>query len=318
MYKYLFGPIPSRRLGMSLGVDLVPKKVCSLDCVYCEVGKTTKLSLSRKEYINSDCIKDELKHYFENNPAPDFITITASGEPTLNLHLGEIIQFVKQSNPDVSVAVITNGTLLHDEEVRAALMYADLLLPSLDAATDEVFKKINRPAENLNVDDCTQGLIALCNEFKGKIWLEVFTLPGYNDHESELDELKKIIVQINPDSIQLNTLDRPGTVPNLRGASREELQRVVDYWQLNNVEIIAKPKQSEKAQSYRKDSKSAIIETISRRPCTIDDLIEMLGLNKNEINAHLTSLDSEGQIERVEEERGIFYQLRNKNGNKSN
>jgi len=318
MYKYLFGPIPSRRLGMSLGVDLVPKKVCSLDCVYCEVGKTTKLSLDRKEYINSDCIKDELKHYFENNPAPDFITITASGEPTLNLHLGEIIQFVKQTNPDVSVAVITNGTLLHDEKVRAALMYADLLLPSLDAATDEVFKKINRPAENLHVDECIRGLIALCDEFKGKIWLEVFILPGYNDHENELDELKKIIAQISPDSIQLNTLDRPGTVPNLRGASRDELQRVVDYWQLDHVEIIAKPKQSDKAQSYRKDSKSAIIETISRRPCTLNDLIEMLGIDKTEINVHLKSLDSEGKIERVEEERGIFYQLRNKNGNKSN
>ena len=314
MYNYLFGPVPSRRLGMSLGVDLVPKKVCSLDCVYCEVGKTTKLSVDREEYISSDCIKDELKHYFDNNPAPDYITVTASGEPTLNLHLGEIIQFIKQTNPQVSVAVITNGTLLHDVKVRAALMYADLLLPSLDAATDTAFKKINRPAKDLNIEDCIQGLISLSNEFKGTMWLEVFILPGYNDSEDELNELKKVILQVNPDSVQLNTLDRPGTVPNLRGATRDELQKVVDFWQIENVEIIAKPKQSDKAKSYRKDIKSAIIETVSRRPCTLEDLMEILGMTSNEIDAHLEALDAEGKIDRVEEERGVFYQMKNKNG----
>ncbi len=314
MYNYLFGPVPSRRLGMSLGVDLVPKKVCSLDCVYCEVGRTTKLSSEREEYINSDCIKDELKDYFDNNPAPDYITITASGEPTLNLHLGEIIDFIKDAKPDMSIAVITNGTLLHDEKVRKALMKADLLLPSLDAATDAAFKKINRPAKDLNIENCIQGLIALSNEFKGTMWLEVFILPGYNDSEAELNELKKVILQINPDSVQLNTLDRPGTVPNLRGATREELQKVVDFWQMDKVEIIAKVKQTDKTQSYRKDTKSAIIETVSRRPCTLEDLIEILGLKSEEINTHLDALDSEGKIDKVEEERGVFYQMKDKNG----
>jgi wyosine [tRNA(Phe)-imidazoG37] synthetase (radical SAM superfamily) len=314
MYNYLFGPVPSRRLGMSLGVDLVPKKVCSLDCVYCEVGRTTKLSSKREEYINSDCIKDELKDYFDNNPAPDYITITASGEPTLNLHLGEIIDFIKDAKPDMSIAVITNGTLLHDEKVRKALMKADLLLPSLDAATDAAFKKINRPAKDLNVDVCIQGLISLSKEFKGTMWLEVFILPGYNDHEAELIELKKVILQINPDSVQLNTLDRPGTVPNLRGATRAELQKVVDFWQMDKVEIIAKVKQADKTQSYRKDTESAIIETVSRRPCTLEDLIEILGLNSEEINTHLDALDTEGKIDRVEEERGVFYQMKDKNG----
>ena len=314
MYNYLFGPVPSRRLGMSLGVDLVPKKVCSLDCVYCEVGRTTKLSGKREVYISSDCIKDELKDYFENNPAPDYITITASGEPTLNLHLGEIIDFIKDAKPNMSIAVITNGTLLHDEKVRQALMKADLLLPSLDAATDNIFKKINRPAKDLNIEDCIQGLISLSKEFKGTMWLEVFILPGYNDNEAELNELKKAILQINPDSVQLNTLDRPGTVPNLRGATRDELQKIVDFWQMDKVEIIAKVKQTDKKQSYRKDTKSAIIETVSRRPCTLEDLIEILGLKSEEINIHLDTLNAEGKLERVEEERGVFYQMKNKNG----
>ena len=286
--------------------------MCSLDCVYCEVGRTTKLSSKREEYINSDCIKDELKDYFDNNPAPDYITITASGEPTLNLHLGEIIDFIKEAKPDMSIAVITNGTLLHDEKVRQALMKADLLLPSLDAATDTAFKKINRPAKYLNIEECIQGLISLSKEFKGTMWLEVFILPGYNDSEAELIELKKVILQISPDSVQLNTLDRPGTVPNLRGATRDELQKVVDFWQMDKVEIIAKVKQADKTQSYRKDTKSAIIETVSRRPCTLVDLIEILGLTSEEINTHLDALDAEGKIDKVEEERGVFYQMKDK------
>lgn len=313
MYNYLFGPVPSRRLGMSLGVDLVPKKVCSLDCVYCEVGKTTKLSTDLEAYIDSTCIKDELKHYFDHNPAPDYITITASGEPTLNSNLGEIIDFIREVKPDMSIALITNGTLLHDEKVRQALLKADLLLPSLDAVTPAVFKKINRPAKNLNVETCIQGLISLSKEFKGTMWLEVFILPGYNDSESELNELKKVIQQVNPDSVQLNTLDRPGTVPNLRGASREELQKIVDFWQMDKVEIIAKNKQVDQAQSYRKDTKSAILETIVRRPCTLEDLMEILGLTSEEVNTYLNDLDVAGAIEKVEEDRGVFYQMKNKN-----
>ncbi|MBI9057318.1 MAG: radical SAM protein [Labilibaculum sp.] len=309
MYKYLFGPVPSRRLGMSLGVDLVPKKVCSLDCVYCEVGKTTKLSLERKEYINADCIKDELTHYLKNNPSPDYITITASGEPTLNQHLGAIIDFIKQTKADIPVALITNGSLLYDPEVRREMMKADLLLPSLDAATDDVFKKINRPAEDLTVKMCIEGIISLRKEFEGKIWLEVFILPGYNDSKEELTALKEVILKVNPDSIHLNTLDRPGTVVNLRGASREELQRVVDFWQMDKVEIVAKLKQVETQQSYRKDTASAILETVARRPCTLEDLTKMLGLKSEEIEKQLKQLIEECKLESVAQDRGVFYQL---------
>ncbi len=309
MYKYLFGPVPSRRLGMSLGVDLVPKKVCSLDCVYCEVGKTTKLSLERKEYINADCIKDELTHYLKNNPSPDYITITASGEPTLNQHLGAIIDFIKQTKADIPVALITNGSLLYDPEVRKEMMKADLLLPSLDTATNDVFKKINRPAEDLTVEMCIEGIISLRKEFEGKIWLEVFILPGYNDSKEELTALKEVILKVNPDSIHLNTLDRPGTVANLRGASREELQRVVDFWQMDKVEIVAKLKQVETQQSYRKDTASAILETVARRPCTLEDLTKMLGLKSEEIEKQLKQLIEECKLESVAQDRGVFYQL---------
>ncbi|HNS17053.1 MAG TPA: radical SAM protein [Bacteroidales bacterium] len=309
MYKYLFGPVPSRRLGMSLGVDLVPRKVCSLDCVYCEVGKTTKLTVGRKEYIRLDKVKEELLHYFTNNPDPDYITFSGSGEPTLNTRIGELLQFIKQIKPGVPVAVLTNGTLFYDKDVRDALKGADVVLPSLDAGTEETFQLINRPAGELTIDTYIQGLIRFREEFKGKIWLEVFILPGYNDHLDELLELKKAIVRINPDVVQLNTLDRPGTVPDLRSATSEELRKIADLWELDHVEIVAASSERKKMQSYRKDIETSILETIKRRPCTSEDLCKMLGLHINELNKYLDVLTAENKIKANRQERGIFYQL---------
>ncbi len=312
MYKYLFGPVPSRRLGMSLGVDLVPKKVCSLDCVYCEVGKTTKLTLDRKEYIKFDKIKEELFHYFNNNPDPDYITFSGSGEPTLNIFIGDALLFIKQNKPNIPIAVLTNGTLFCEKNVREAILNADVVLPSLDAATEEVFKKINRPAKNLSFDKYINGLIDFRKDFKGKFWLEIFILPNYNDTENELTEIRNMILKIKPDSIQLNTLDRPGTVQNLRGATRDELQRIVDFLNIDNVEIIAASPERKNILSYRNDKETAIIETIERRPCTLDDLTKILGLHVNEINKYLDVLEAENKIETKKQERGVFYQKKDK------
>lgn len=229
MYKYIFGPVPSRRLGMSLGVDLVPKKVCSLNCVYCEVGKTTKLTLEKKEYIPANKIKSELTDYFKNNPDPDYITFSGYGEPTLNSCIGEILNFIKQNKAEIPVAVLTNGTMLFEESVRKALLKADIVLPSLDSATPEGFQKINLPAKDLNIEQYIQGIIDFRNEFAGKIWLEIFILPGYNDNISELTQLKNAILKIKPDLVQLNTLDRPGTINNLRAATKSELQKIAEF-----------------------------------------------------------------------------------------
>jgi len=312
MYKYLFGPVPSRRLGMSLGVDLVPKKVCSLDCVYCEVGKTTKLTLERLEYIKLEKVKAELQSYFNNNPDPDYITFSGSGEPTLNLYIGEILQFIKQNKPEIPVAVLTNGTLLYNKEVTEAVIYADVVLPSLDAATNETFMKINRPQKELTIDKYLNGLVNFSQRFRGKIWLEVFILPGYNDTEKELIELKKVILSINPDSVQLNTLDRPGTEKGLRGATREELERIIRFWEISNAEVIAAAPDRKNVQAYREDTETAIMETILRRPCTLEDLTKILGMHVNEVNKYLDVLEAEKKIEAVEEERGVFYQSKEK------
>ncbi|MFZ7128261.1 MAG: radical SAM protein [Desulfobacterales bacterium] len=312
MAQHLFGPVPSRRLGISLGVDLIPKKVCSLDCIYCEVGKTTGLTTERREYVAFDDVAGELLQYFANHDDPDYITFSGSGEPTLNSRIGDVIAFTRRHKPGIPVAVLTNGTLLHDPEVRKELVSADVVLPSLDAATEATFQKINRPCRSLDIEKVVQGLIDFRMEFRGKIWLEVFILPGYNDDKAGLEALRSAIGRIRPDRIQLNTLDRPGTVAGIRAATSEELAAVVDTLGMEQIEIIAEPKARRKIGSYKKDSERAILETLSRRPCTVDDLTAVFGMHGHEINKYLDVLESEGKIESVFLKRGIFYQLKGK------
>jgi wyosine [tRNA(Phe)-imidazoG37] synthetase (radical SAM superfamily) len=307
MYKYLFGPVPSRRLGISLGIDLVPHKICTLNCVYCECGPTTKLTNQRKEYVPVDEVMKELSHFLTSNPAPDYITFSGSGEPTLNSCIGKILDFVKEKYPEIPIALLTNGTLLIYKQVRAEILKADLVLPSLDAATNIVFRKINRPSKNLSIENYIEGIVSFRNEYSGKINLEVFILPGYNNSREELNELKKAIQRIQPDTVQLNTLDRPGTVPNLVPASRSELQKIEKYWNLSNVEIIASATERKKIQSYRSDTETSILETISRRPCTLEDLSKILGKHINVINKYLDVLEIERKITTKKQERGIFY-----------
>jgi len=312
MYKHLFGPVPSRRLGMSLGIDLIPKKVCSLNCVYCEVGKTTKLTLDRMEYVKYGRVIAELKQFMSNDPKIDYITFSGSGEPTLNSRIGDVINFIRKEYPDVKIAVLTNGTLLFDQKLRTELLQADVILPSLDAASQSAFEKINRPDSNLKIETYIQGLIDLRKEYKGNIWLEIFLLKGYNDSKDELDLLKNAILKINPDSIQLNTLDRPGTVAGLIPLSKNELQEIIDYWNLPHVEIIASAQERTSVESYSGDIETAILETIARRPCTLNDLHRFLGIHVNEINKYLGTLEANNKIETVNLERGVFYEIKHK------
>ncbi len=312
MYKHLFGPVPSRRLGMSLGIDLVPKKVCSLDCVYCEVGKTTKLTLDRMEYIKYDQVIAELQQFMSTQPKIDYITFSGSGEPTLNSRIGDVLNFVKQNYPGIKTAVLTNGTLFYDQKLRTELMAADVILPSLDAISPSAFEKINRPNSQLNIKTYIQGLIDLRKEYKGKIWLEILLLKDYNNSKEELDLFKQAILKIKPDSIQLNTLDRPGTVAGLLPLSKIELQKIVDDWELPNVEIVASASNRAAIDSFDGDIEAVILETIARRPCTLDDLHLLLGIHVNEINKYLGTLEENNIITSVRLERGVFYELKQK------
>ena len=236
MYKHLFGPVPSRRLGMSLGVDLVPHKVCSLNCIYCECGATTRLTTARDEYVPLKEVLAELGHFFGHHPDPDYITFSGAGEPTLNSRFGEVLSFIKREKPGIRTAVLTNGTLFSDRDVRRELLQADVVLPSLDAATGAAFRKINRPPKHLTVDTYIAGLVEFRKEYRGEIWLEVFILPGYNDDKENLAALREAILNVKPDRVQLNTLDRPGVIGGLRAATREELEKIASGWDLGKAD----------------------------------------------------------------------------------
>ena len=295
---------------MSLGVDLIPHKICSLNCVYCECGRTTNLTHDRKEYVPVKDVFSELKDFFNNNPDPEYITFSGAGEPTLHSHIGKVLEFIKELRPGIPLAVLTNGSLFSDPAVREELLQADLVMPSLDAATDADLRKINRPLRSFTIDKYIQGLIDFSNEFEGEIWMEVLILPGYNDDMDNINSLKEALLKIKPDRIQLNTLDRPGTVDGLRAATGRELEKIVRYWALENVEIIAPVQERQDMKSYRTDVESAILETISRRPCTLQDLERILGLHINEINKYLSVLEESMEIETTQQERVTFYQLK--------
>ncbi len=310
MYKHIFGPVLSRRLGMSLGVDLVPHKVCSMNCVYCECGATTQFTLERKEYISYDEVRAELTDFFEKNPNPDHITFSGSGEPTLNSRFADVLNFIKEIRPEVPIAVLTNGSLLWNDKVKQELLAADLILPSLDAVVANDFNKVNVPANGLNVNEYAQGVIDFCKMFDGTIWLEVLIIPEYNDSPENIRALKKVIAEINPTKVQLNTLDRPGTLTGIRAATKSELNYIIDEWQLPNVEIISSIPKRKDIKSYNQDTEGAILNTISRRPCTIKDLSEILNLSINSVNKYLRILEDEQKIYAVKQNRGFFYKLK--------
>ncbi len=167
--KYIFGPVPSRRLGMSLGVDIIPHKTCSLDCVYCECGKTTNLTVKRKEYIPAGEVINELSIYLKDNPKLDYITFSGAGEPLLNDSIDKIIDFIKD-NYDYKTAILTNSSLFYDNSIIDKILRADLIKASLDAATEKIFKKINRPHPMLNLIEIIKGLIFLKNVLKENLY----------------------------------------------------------------------------------------------------------------------------------------------------
>ena len=308
-YNHIFGPVPSRRLGLSLGVDLVCHKTCTLDCIYCECGPTTNLTLERKGYVPFDEVKAELSHYFENHPDPDYVTFSGSGEPTLSPDIGKVIGFIKEKKENIQVAVLTNATLLSDPAVRKDLGRADLVMPSLDAVTANSFKKINRPCPQLDIHNIIGGLKTFAGSFKGELWLEVFILPGINDAKEELETLKQIIREITPARVQLNTLDRPGAVAGLKPASKQDLDRVAQIIDAANVEIIARVKDLASGDHISDDKmEGKVLETIHRRPCTVDDLTAALNLEKGKLDILMKRLILEDKVESIQQERGMFYQ----------
>ncbi len=208
--SYFYGPVPSRRLGFSLGLELIPKKLCSFNCLYCQAGRTRDKSLKRFSYVKISQLKKELSQVLKRKPKIDYITISGSGEPTLHKGLDKIIAVLKKTTKNkYPICVITNSSLLYRKKVRTELAQADLIMPSLDAVGPALFKKINKPISGLSLNKIIQGLIALRREFKGKIYLEIMLLGGVNDTISEAKKFKQVIQKIKPDRVLLNLPVRP-------------------------------------------------------------------------------------------------------------
>lgn len=226
--KYLYGPVLSRRLGLSLGISLTAHKICSFDCVYCQLGATTNKTVQRSEYVKEEDIIKELQSWFENYPQEarnlDFVTIAGSGEPTLNIKLGALIDKIRLLT-QAKVAVITNSSLFADVNVRRELLGADLVVPSLDAVDDEIFQKIDKPEEHINLKEIIQGLIEFRKEYQGRIWLEVMILKNINDRVEYIRLLKNVADQINPDKIQLNSPVRFTAESNIFPTSKKRLEK---------------------------------------------------------------------------------------------
>lgn len=305
--KYLFGPVPSRRLGKSLGLDVVPYKTCSLDCIYCECGKTTKHTLERKPYIDTNALLSELENFLKDNPHLDYITFSGSGEPTLNSDIGTMIKKIKEMT-STPLAVLTNGTLLFDKKVRQDLLKADLVIPSLDAATDKMFRIIDRPPVSLKIEQIIDGLIQFRKEFTGQIWLEILFIDGYNTKEEEVLTLKEAIKKIKPDRVQLNTVDRPPVLDWAKAATAETLIQIKELLDFPETDIISRQYSPKQEKLIVENIEKSIKDLIFRRPCTIEDIIQSTGLHINLINKYLRDLENKKEIERNTQTNTIFYQ----------
>jgi wyosine [tRNA(Phe)-imidazoG37] synthetase (radical SAM superfamily) len=278
---------------LSLGIDLVPYKVCSLDCVYCQINRTTEKSLTRREYVCIQKILDQLKARLADGVKADVISLTGSGEPTLNTGLGDLIDGIRAMT-SIPIAIITNSTLLYDPEVRAQCAKADIVLPSLDAVLPDIYATVNRPCEALTVEGLIQGLVDFRAQFSGEIWLEVFLVEGLNTDTDHLNAMKLAIKRIAPDRVQLNTAVRPTADSDISRLSPERMLAIAN--QLGpECEIIA---DFSRAPSPGGEAIGAahILNLVDRHPCSLSDISACLGLPPSRAEALIAPLLESRQV----------------------
>lgn len=301
----VFGPVPSRRLGRSLGVDLLPRKTCTFDCLYCQVGPTQQTSVEHGEFVSAEAVTEAVRKRLSSRP--DFITISGSGEPTLYDKLGELIQALKALKA-APVAVITNGSLLWRPEVRAALREADLVAPSLDAGDEETFRRINRPHVECTFSRLLEGLRDFRAEFQGRYWLEVFFLAGINDDAVSAGKIAVLAQSVGADRIQLNAVARPTAHPNALAVPESRLRELLPLFG-NNAEIIADfaSKADAPAAGTAEVTPNSILELLRRRPCTVAGLAQGLAAETSEIRVLLESLLQSGVVRAEERDGKTFF-----------
>ena len=297
--KYIYGPVPSRRLGRSLGIDPIPNKTCNYQCIYCQLGKNTLFTNERKNYIPKEEIIDEMKAIIQNNKLDlDYITFVGSGEPTLYKDLNDLILKTKEYS-DKPICVITNGSLLHDVDVKKALMNADVVLPSLDAGDEKSFIKINRPHPSIKYSSMIQGLIDFNENFNGKFWIEIMIMKGINDSREELLKIKEKIDLIHPDRIDINVPIRPPTENWVEIPDKSVIALLNElfsgYNDINFPEIG-------KFGTYSSNFEKEVLSIIERHPMRQEQILETFTsqeLKKEDILLRLEKLEQQDKIKKV-------------------
>ena len=309
--KHLFGPVKSRRLGLSQGIDLLPPKTCNFNCIYCEINRAPQLSCQRSEHVPTEVILAEIDELLADEGRVrdlDVFTITASGEPTLHTGIGRIIRHIKEKT-DKPVAILTNGSQLHLQEVQDDLMAADIVIPSLDAARQESFRRVNRPAKcSADLETIIQGIADFSRKFSGEIWLEILLVENINDTPEDVTALQMAILRIRPSRVQLNTVARPPyesfAKPLTQKRMAEIKQEIVKKYD-KPVDILAGSKDYETSESGKKREESAdiipparieaeISEMLLRRPCTASDIAATLNINLESAAEILKDMENRG------------------------
>jgi wyosine [tRNA(Phe)-imidazoG37] synthetase (radical SAM superfamily) len=309
--KYIYGPVPSRRLGRSLGIDLVPFKTCTYDCIYCQLGRTTNKTIERRPYVPIEDILNELKIKLAAGESPDYISIAGSGEPTLHSYIGELIGMIKNMTT-IPVAVLTNGSLLFMPEVRAALMQADLVIPSLDAGDEALFRYVNRPHADISFDQMVNGLIDFTRNFPGKVWLEVLLLSGVTGMAAEARKLATYAKVIGAAKVQLNTVCRPAAEDFACAVERKQLEKIALLFP-GVVDVISEDESDHLLGASISDATNGeIVNLLARRPCTLSGICSGLGLHPHDAAKKLKRLADEKRITVLRTDHNVFYKIAEK------
>lgn len=310
--KCVFGPIPSRRLGLSLGIDLLPYKTCSMDCVYCECGATTNLTCERREYFPTSQVIQELEEVLAKHQKIDYVTFSGVGEPTLHSGIGTIIRHIREAHPELKICLLTNASLLNDEQLVKEIAPVDLIVPSMDGSNDEELYRINRQAAGITLERVVEGIINFKRHSRAAVWLEIFILPGVNDSMESAERFRALAARIMPDKVQLNTLDRPGLYDWVQPEDDAVLDQIAGVIGRSvPVEKIARHARRVENENHEEldvgQYNELILKTLRSRPCTAEDISVTVGIEADRIAPHLRRMERAGLIVSESGTRGTFY-----------
>lgn len=301
---FIYGPVPSRRLGRSLGVDLIPLKLCTYDCIYCQLGKSSSKTVKRLPYRDAGTVLGQLFDRLACIDRPDCITIAGSGEPTLNSDIGAVISGIKKRT-DIPVVVLTNGSLLSDPEVQKDLLAADMVIPSLDAWNPEMFAVVNRPHRSVDFAAMIEGLVSFAKVYSGKLWLEIFIMEGINASVADALAFKPLVDRINPAVVYVNTAVRPPSESFVKQASPAMVE---DFYRAlgrhHQMDVVFDGAGSTGGSG---DVDADIVQMVARRPVTAADMAAGLNLPETALRPHIDRLVAQGRLEAVQRGDRIYF-----------